>query len=69
MGVYIGYLNYVVVLLLITGVLMLVIDAPKYKKDKLAKERKAAIILGVFNISTGVLIFVGNWVYNQWFFF
>ncbi len=65
--VFIGYLNYIVVLSVMTGVLILVIDVKSYKTQNMQKETKVSTFLGWFNISAGVLVFCLNWLYQQFF--
>jgi hypothetical protein len=60
-GINIGYLNYVVLLCLITGILILFIDVNGYKNSGMEKERKASKFLGIFNVSIGTLIWISNW--------
>ena len=63
--VFVGYLNYIVVLSIMTGVLILVIDVKGYKTKNMQKERKVSMFLGWFNISAGVFVFALNWMYQN----
>ncbi|MEW9673119.1 CLC_0170 family protein [Ammoniphilus sp. 3BR4] len=61
-GITIGYLQYVIFLLLGTGGLVLYFDVKAYRMSEMKKEQKAARFLGVFNLSLGALIWVSSWV-------
>ncbi len=61
-----GYINYMVMLLGMSGILILVFDVKAYSLAKMKKEEKAARYIGWFNVSLAILAFVGNWVYQQW---
>jgi hypothetical protein len=63
--VFIGYLNYVVVLGVMTGVLILMFDVKGYKTQNMQKERKVSTFLGWFNITAGILVYGLNWLYQQ----
>ncbi|MFD1778717.1 CLC_0170 family protein [Fredinandcohnia salidurans] len=63
--VFIGYLNYVVVLSVMTGVFILMFDVKGYKTKNMQKERKVSTFLGWFNITAGVLAFLVNWAYQH----
>lgn len=64
---YVGYLNYITILFFATGVFTLWVDIGHYNKDKgLEKERKVAIFSGWMNITLGVLMFVGSWLYKRY---
>ncbi|MDF2725932.1 MAG: hypothetical protein K0Q59_5610 [Paenibacillus sp.] len=64
---YVGYLNYITMLFLATGAFTLWVDIGHYKKDKgLEKERKVAVFSGWMNISLGVLMFIGSWLYKRY---
>lgn len=62
---FIGFLSYVVVIFLVTGLFILLIDAKGYKKGAQKKEQKASLILGWVNISLAVGLFLANWIYNN----
>jgi hypothetical protein len=64
---FIGYYNFVIFLLLGTGILIIRFDVKGYKLVKMKKERKFARFVGWFNIIFGVLTFVFNLVYKNWF--
>jgi uncharacterized membrane protein len=68
-GSYIGYLNFLIFLFLATGFLIIRFDTKIYETAGMKKERKAARFIGWFNMVSGVLIFIANWIYQQWFFF
>ena len=62
---YIGYLNYVIVICLITGTLILFTDVKAYKHAALKKEQKVSKILGWVNISIGIGLKAADFVYSQ----
>jgi hypothetical protein len=62
---FIGFLPYVVVIFLVTGLFNLLIDAKTYKKGGQKKEQKASLILGWVNLGLGLGLFLANWVYNN----
>jgi O-antigen/teichoic acid export membrane protein len=59
-GKNVGYINYVVLLCVITGLLILYFDVNGYKLSGMKKERKAAKFLGIFNVSIGTLIWIAT---------
>ncbi|WP_062107292.1 CLC_0170 family protein [Bacillus niameyensis] len=61
------YLSYLFVILIITGLLIITMDAKAYKKEGKKKEKKFSLFLGWMNIGLGVAIVVANWVYDTWF--
>ncbi|MFC4768971.1 CLC_0170 family protein [Effusibacillus consociatus] len=63
----IGYIQYVVVLFLVTGFMIWRFDAKGYDLKQMEKEKKAARFLGGLNVSLGILTYVANWVYQSWF--
>lgn len=63
----IGYIGYVVALLIITGALILRFDVRAYKMADMKKEKKFAKVLGWGNMIVGVLLFVVNWASQNWF--
>jgi hypothetical protein len=63
----IGYVNFLVAVLIITGYLIIRYDLPFYKKEKMNKEQKVSKVLGSLNIVLGVMVLVANWVVNKWF--
>lgn len=58
----VGYLGYVILLLVVTGCLNLFIDVKRYANAGLKKEKGVVRFLGWFNLSLGFLVFIGNWV-------
>jgi len=63
----IGYVGYVVGLLIATGIVMLRFDVVAYAMSKQQTEEKAGRILGWGNIVAGSLLFIANWIYHKWF--
>lgn len=61
------YLSYLIVILIITGLLIITMDAKAYKKEGKKREKKISLFLGWMNISLGVAIVVANWAYETWF--
>ncbi|MEH7419435.1 CLC_0170 family protein [Neobacillus drentensis] len=62
---FIGFLPYVIVIFIVTGLFILLVDAKMYKKEKQKKEHKASLIFGWLNIALGLGLFLTNWVYNN----
>ncbi|WP_408638444.1 CLC_0170 family protein [Paenibacillus baimaensis] len=60
----IGYIGYIELLFILTGLILLLFEAGSYKKQQLFKEEKIARILGWCNCSIGIFTFLGYWVYN-----
>ncbi|MEH7382907.1 CLC_0170 family protein [Bacillus sp. JJ1533] len=65
--IFIGYLNYAVILSITTGILILIFDVKSYKKAKMKKEQRVSKVLGWVNIAAGFIIFIVNWVYQKMF--
>ncbi|QQK81621.1 hypothetical protein HUG20_18005 [Salicibibacter cibi] len=63
----IGYTNYMVTLLVVTGILILYFDVKAYDREKKKKERKTAIIIGRINLYSGISLLILNWMIDQWF--
>jgi hypothetical protein len=61
-----SYINFLVMLFLVTGIFVLVFDTKVYKQQKQAKEEKVSRVLGWMNIALGVLSYAGNWVIQMW---
>lgn len=64
-GFAIGYINFTIILLLLTGLCMLWIDVKTYERAKLEKEKKAARFLAWFNIVLAAVSYLGNYIYNS----
>jgi hypothetical protein len=62
---FLGFLPYVIVIFILTGLFILFIDVKMYKKAKQKKEQKASSIFGWMNIAIGIGIFLANWIYNK----
>ncbi|NOU92110.1 hypothetical protein GC093_02520 [Paenibacillus sp. LMG 31456] len=61
----IGYINFTVLLMLLTGGAILWIDVKEYNKTGMKREKRAARFLGWFNIVAGSGAFIVNWVYQK----
>jgi hypothetical protein len=62
------YTYYATALFLITGILILVFDVNRYdQKTKMYTIQKGARFLGWINLCLGVVLFIGYWVYDKWF--
>lgn len=59
---YTGSIGYVVPLWIISGIVVLLLEKKGYQRANMNKEKKVAGFLGWFNLSIGVLIYVGNMV-------
>jgi hypothetical protein len=64
-GVTIGYVNFTIFLLVLTGILMLRIDVPGYRMGNEQLELKVSRFMGWFNIVAGLTTLLGNWVYQN----
>lgn len=62
-----GYIQYVSILLLLTGLMILLFDVKVYGQKRMKKEKKAARFMGWLNVSLGILTFVANWANQMWF--
>lgn len=62
---YIGYLNYVIVLCWVSGGLILFTDVKAYKNASLKKEQKVSKYLGWVNILIGFGIITGDFIYSH----
>ncbi|MFD0695531.1 CLC_0170 family protein [Paenibacillus sp. GCM10027628] len=66
-GTSIGYVQFTIMLLWMTGFIMLRFDLKSYKLSNLIKEAKVTRILGWFNLALGGVLFVGNWIYRTFY--
>ncbi|WP_201318649.1 CLC_0170 family protein [Paenibacillus sp. EPM92] len=64
-GLAIGYENFTIFLLLLSGWFILQFDVKGYAQAKMWKEHKVAQILGWFNLILGVSILAGHWIYER----
>lgn len=64
-GFSIGYMNFTIVLLLLSGICMLWLDVKTYERAHLKKEKRTARILAWFNISLSVVILIGNMIFHN----
>lgn len=60
-----SYINYLVLLFIISGILLLLLDTKTYSQENATREAKASRVLGWGNISLGVLAYAGNWLMEQ----
>ncbi|RFU66390.1 hypothetical protein D0469_17305 [Peribacillus saganii] len=65
--VQIGYINYLVIIFIVTGIFILRYDAGTYKVAKMKKEYRVARITGWVNIVMGIFIYGANWAYETFF--
>lgn len=63
----IGYINYFIFLLLLTGGYNFIFVTKKYGLGDMRKEKNTAQFVGLLNILLAVFIFVGKWAYQKWF--
>ncbi|MGO4111577.1 CLC_0170 family protein [Paenibacillus sp. YAF4_2] len=61
-GYTIGYLYYAIGLFILSGLLIIYIDVEAFKKAKQKKEWKVSRFIGWFNLITGCITLIGNWV-------
>jgi hypothetical protein len=57
---FIGHINSIILLMMITGAGILIVDMRGYDKRKMKKEKKAARFFGWFNLVLGALMWGGN---------
>ena len=62
---YIGYLNYVIVICWVTGGLILLTDVKAYRNASMKKEKTASKFLGWVNISIGFGIMAADFIYKR----
>ena len=62
---YIGYLNYVIVICWVTGGLILLTDVKAYRNASLKKEQKVPNFLGWVNISIGFGLIAADFIYSH----
>jgi len=63
---YTGSFGYIIPLCLLTGLFILRWDVKGYETSSMGKEKKVAGIVGWINVWCGILLFVGNWIFNRW---
>ncbi|MCR8634741.1 CLC_0170 family protein [Paenibacillus radicis (ex Xue et al. 2023)] len=61
----IGYANFTVLLMLLTGVFILWIDVKGYNRTGMKREQRTARFLGWFNIIAGLGTFIVNLFYQS----
>jgi hypothetical protein len=61
-GYTVGYLYYAISLYIVSGLLILYIDVKNFKEAKQKKEWKVSRFIGWFNVITGFITLIGNWV-------
>ena len=59
-------INYLIIILLVTGILLLLTDVKAYKNSGLKKERKVTLILGWTNLSLSIILTLTAWIYWTW---
>jgi hypothetical protein len=62
---YIGYLNYVIVICWVTGGLILLTDVKAYRNASLKKEQRVSNFLGWVNISIGFGLIAADFIYSH----
>jgi hypothetical protein len=62
---YIGYLNYVIVICWVTGGLILLTDVKAYQNASLKKEKSVSKFLGWANISIGFGLMAADFIYKR----
>ncbi|AEI44474.1 CLC_0170 family protein [Paenibacillus mucilaginosus] len=65
-GLAIGYANFTMFLLLLSGFLILAVDVRGYRQGGMDKEGKVAKWLGWSNLLLGLCAGVGNWLFQRW---
>ncbi|MEH6948094.1 CLC_0170 family protein [Bacillus sp. JJ634] len=59
-------INYLISILLVTGILLLLTDVKAYKNAGLKKERKITLILGWTHLSLSIILTLTAWIYRTW---
>ncbi|RID83698.1 hypothetical protein D1953_15475 [Peribacillus asahii] len=59
-------INYLIIILLVTGILLLLTDVKAYKHAGLKKERKVTLILGWTHLSLSIILTLTAWIYRTW---
>jgi hypothetical protein len=62
---YIGYLNYVIVICWVTGGLILLTDVKAYRNAALKNEKTVSKFLGWINISIGFGLIAADFIYSH----
>ncbi|TDF95812.1 CLC_0170 family protein [Paenibacillus piri] len=62
----VGYVNYIILLLLLTGWLVIQFDVKSNKAKHMHKEAKVSRWFGWFNIVLGAIALAGNWFYQKY---
>lgn len=62
----VGYFIYTELLLFLSGVILIGVDAKTYADAKHMKESRAARFMGWFNLAAGLLSAAGYYVYSSW---
>ena len=62
---YIGYLHYIVILFIASGVFILYMDVTVYKDGKMMRERKAALLSAWLNLALGAAVLLWSWLYTN----
>ncbi|MEH6994232.1 CLC_0170 family protein [Neobacillus drentensis] len=62
---YIGYLNFVIGICWVTGMLILLTDVKAYQHASLKKEQKVSKFLGWVNISIGFGLIAADFIYTR----
>jgi hypothetical protein len=62
---YIGYLNFVIVICWMTGGLILLTDVKAYRNASLKKEQTVSKFLGWVNISIGFGLIAADFIYSH----
>jgi len=60
-----GYIPFLVMLLLASGLLTLWVDTRLYRHAKQRREGKYAFVLGCVNVGLALLVWAGNWALVQ----
>jgi hypothetical protein len=62
---YIGYLNFVIAISWVTGLLILLTDVKAYQHASLKKEQKVSKFLGWVNIAIGFGLIAADFIYTR----
>lgn len=56
------YINYLILLFIVSGIVVLGIDTRTYKQEEQTREEKVSRVFGWLNITLGVVVGAGYWV-------
>ncbi|WP_274651350.1 CLC_0170 family protein [Paenibacillus humicola] len=64
-GGIVANVGYVLIMLLLSGIVTLFMEAKRYEKAEMKREHKVSRIIGWFNIALAIMLFLINWIYGK----